>query len=139
MCAQWSDLFSSQKCAVTPFIKTAHHHYFHCKVGDRDNPWVPHICRNPCAVNLIGQLSNKVDAFHHSHDMGKPTDQVVILQGAYPSAWNVEKEVTIQISCQLHDQYHTEITCPFPSHQTWSLKRGMERGRKHHPESTTRS
>lgn len=47
--------FASQKRALSPIVKKA----YHCKVGDQDKSWAPHICCNSCSANLCGWLNHK--------------------------------------------------------------------------------
>ena len=49
-------IFKGQSRPLSPFLKTAYHLYFGCKIGDQDRVWAPKQSCNSCALSLTGWL-----------------------------------------------------------------------------------
>ena len=49
-------VFKGQSRPLSPFLKTAYHLYFGCKVGDQDRVWAPKQSCSSCARTLQGWL-----------------------------------------------------------------------------------
>ena len=42
----------NRQAKITDFVKKAHHDYFGVKLGNRDKPFTPRVCRKTCVENL---------------------------------------------------------------------------------------
>ena len=56
----------AQRRSITFLLRTAH---FHCKIGDQDKSWAPHICCKPCYNGLTAWFNGKKAAFNFAVPM----------------------------------------------------------------------
>lgn len=49
-------MVQSQIRSINDIVKKAYYFYFHCKIGDQDNSWAPHVCCLVCYATLTAWL-----------------------------------------------------------------------------------
>ena len=59
----------AQRQTITSLLRTAYFHYFHCKTGDQDKSWAPHICCKPCYNGLTAWFNGKEATFNFAVPM----------------------------------------------------------------------